>query len=530
MPPALADAMEQLEAAARLLRRMPEGPAKEKVSAAQSKAVCKRMEPITKPEDLSKLMLQIQEAEGSFLVGDQERLVTFLSDKFIEAEAQEEGRQFWDFRNLLPASVLGNLPAEDGHVTLQDFLFNGGLWTPTEATFQLMSVFLLIATGQENLSPKAKNLHLKFVKQRWNKTKLGRRPPAAYIRTLPDTAEQLQRQHPALYNDLYQYEPPQPHHFSDQAIEVVSMGAWMRVHKKPDEPAAAQSSIPAAMPPSSASTWSTQGMPAMGSTQGMPAMAAQGCDPLQQQYMVQMQNMQHMMSHMMQMFQAMQSLVPNATLSHATPSQPALPPLPPTLALPPPPGPKQATSSVAEPTVPSAAPGLPIADSRPSRSQSNDIFQAPGANIAGCMQTEDASPRGAYLRPSIDVNASLRPSSSPRFRRCSTISDELHSVKVPERSMQGGAIAPLTWEEPRASNPLPADARNTATTDEMATMVVSAIQKRNDARKERSKEKATICFKGSEGAEVSDSSFHIGPLRTGWSDPPYLRISYSSIP
>ena len=283
MPPALADAMEQLEAATRLLRRMPEGPAKQKVSAAQSKAVCKRMEPITKPEDLCKLMLQVQEAEGSFLAGDQERLVTFLSEKFVEAESQEEGRQFWDFRNLLPASVLGNLPAEDGHVTLQDFLFSGGLWQPTENTFQLMSVFLLIATAQGDLSPKAKNLHLKFVKQKWAKTKLCRRPPAAYIKTFPDTAEKFQRDHPAVYNNLYQYEPPQPHHFSDQTIEVVSMGAWMRRHTKPDEPAAVQSSIPAAMPPSSAATWSMQGMPAMGSTQGMPAMAAPGCDPHQQQ-------------------------------------------------------------------------------------------------------------------------------------------------------------------------------------------------------------------------------------------------------
>ena len=146
---------EHVKAAQRLLRALPEGESKLKVSKCQTKLVLIKVDKVRGGTELTKVM---EAGFEHFAREDAQALMEAMAEK-VQSLMQVESdttRQEWEFCNMLPGVVIGNLPADNGHTLLMEFLANAGIWNPSEPTCQLMSALLCLATNQEGLTDSKK--------------------------------------------------------------------------------------------------------------------------------------------------------------------------------------------------------------------------------------------------------------------------------------------------------------------------------------------------------------------------------------
>ena len=222
----------QIEVANKLLRNFRGNEAaKQNVSRAQVASLVATAKRLTRMDDLSSALGAAVSADA--FPQDQRTTLELEISALVQKVADLQScsaRQHWDFKNLMPPSLQLRLGADDGHERLMEWLLKSGLWTPSEDTFKLMSILLLLATNQGSLSMPARNVHLKSVKAWWLKGKKNKSPSMPYVVDLPRNPGEIQQQYPEIFQRMYEIEPAANCVYSAAEIEAVAQGAWMRIH------------------------------------------------------------------------------------------------------------------------------------------------------------------------------------------------------------------------------------------------------------------------------------------------------------
>ena len=118
--------LEHVKAAQKLLRALPEGESRLKISKCQTKLLLGKVDKAKGGSELTAVMAAGFE---HFAPEDAQALMEAMAEKvqsFMQAES-ETTRQEWDFSNMLPSVFIGNLPADNGHTLLMEFMVAAGI-------------------------------------------------------------------------------------------------------------------------------------------------------------------------------------------------------------------------------------------------------------------------------------------------------------------------------------------------------------------------------------------------------------------
>ena len=458
-------AHEHLQACNKLLKKMEDGPNKAKVSKAQATLLEQKIQKLVKHVEINALL---ETGFAGFVTADADRLIAICVQRIEQAAASTTGeRQEWNFRNLLPATIQGQLAANDGYELLNTFLLSAGLWTPSEPTYQLMSALLLLATGQERLSDDGKSVHLKAVKRWFTAAKKGRCPPERWIQKFPSSAEQFSLLYPALFEKLYSAELPSDCMFTIPQIELVCAGSWMRRHtgKANKDPIAAVAQ---------AANATNVGQPPMQQMWTSCGPENVGQPPMQ------MQQMWTMMQQMMQFMQQNNGM-PGFQMPPSGSAQPMLgttPYSPQQAMLANFGGPLEQTPPKAMPPAASVSPMLPSASVSPKIQRLKTIMFSDSES-----QPHDAESQPDGL-PNLDklLSAEAAPSqsSSPLGKNLEKQQSAISTVSSPLIIDTPAASA---WSSASDAPPLPSAKKPSVA--EATTMVLKAIHERGEKRKDK---------------------------------------------
>ena len=174
-----------------------------------------------------KTHLIIGEIESAhFEVNDTKALLAAIANRQIATTRQE-----WDVRHLMTQTIADGLGTETGYVKLIELLSSLGLESPSEGTYQLITVLLLLSDKKEVVAGKVKNAFLKSVKGWWTQHKV--KPQGSLVKVVFGP-QCLREGAPDAFARVYGEEPPTKCPWGDAKIAVLLEGSWMRWHKSRD--------------------------------------------------------------------------------------------------------------------------------------------------------------------------------------------------------------------------------------------------------------------------------------------------------
>jgi hypothetical protein len=164
-------------------------------------------------EDVAKAMAVI--GVSSFSVDQQNRMILVVAALKVvggEGPAPGKSQNFESFPAFMPTSMDSTIGTQTFGSKLMELLLVLGLRSPSEGTFQMMAIYMLVATEglEKTLSFTAESRHgmLLTTKAWFRRIVKNMTAPTSIIGRLPHTTEDLRLAHPSLYTDLYQTDPP----------------------------------------------------------------------------------------------------------------------------------------------------------------------------------------------------------------------------------------------------------------------------------------------------------------------------------
>ena len=133
----------------------------------------------------------------------------------------------------------------DGPGVFMNHMMSLGLRQPSEPSFQTLACLVLLATEGEtaamNMTPQAKNVHLKMFKTWW-RTAVGTAKALwdPTMAVLPPTPEQLREKNPAVYAEAFRLAEPIPCPISQLSLAMLSSNCIMRMTELRKKAMAAQ--------------------------------------------------------------------------------------------------------------------------------------------------------------------------------------------------------------------------------------------------------------------------------------------------
>ena len=229
--------LDQTSACCRLLETLGGTPLVEGVAAKQAQSLMSLAKPLKLlPSEVADLASAV--SKSCFPEVHKHSLLTCFTSKLVSVGDVSTDAPKAKFQDYTEASKFLTVPVwqsmAEGPTVFMNHMMMLGLRQPGEPTFQTLASLLLLATEGEykamNMSPQAKNMHLKMFKTWWRKA-VGPRKQEwdPNLAELPPTPEQLRTMFPAVYALAFKEAEPMPCPTTQLNLAMLSSNCFMRM-------------------------------------------------------------------------------------------------------------------------------------------------------------------------------------------------------------------------------------------------------------------------------------------------------------